>query len=135
VDFRPIEGADETVNGIGLTYLDHLTNNVRCGNMARWADYYERIFNFREVQYFDIEGKVTGPFSKEMTSPCGKIRIPLNERKGEDGKVDQIDEFLRRYRGEGIQHIALGSNDLYGPIRSCIRAAPMRFSDRAIQFH
>ena len=66
-------------NAIGLTYLDHLTHNVFRGNMAKWAEYYERIFNFREIRYFDIEGKVTGLFSKAMTSPDGKIRIPLNE--------------------------------------------------------
>jgi 4-hydroxyphenylpyruvate dioxygenase len=80
--------------------------------MALWANYYAGIFNFREIRYFDIEGKMTGLFSKAMTSPCGKIRIPLNESKGEDGRVDQIEEFLRRYHGEGIQHIALGTNDL-----------------------
>jgi len=112
VDFRPIEGADESKNAVGLTYLDHLTHNVFRGNMATWADYYERIFNFREIRYFDIEGKVSGLFSKAMTSPCGKIRIPLNESKGEPGKVDQIEEFLQRYKGEGIQHIALGTDDL-----------------------
>lgn len=113
VDFKPVEGADESKNEVGLTYLDHLTHNVQRGNMAQWADYYERIFNFREIRYFDIEGKVTGLFSKAMTSPCGKIRIPLNESKGEAGKLDQIDEFLERYNGEGVQHIALGSRNLY----------------------
>ncbi len=116
VDFRPIEGADETKNSVGLTYLDHLTHNVFRGNMATWADYYERIFNFREIRYFDIEGKVSGLFSKAMTSPCGKIRIPLNESKGDPGKVDQIEEFLQRYKGEGIQHIALGSDDLLASV-------------------
>ncbi|HRP10135.1 MAG TPA: 4-hydroxyphenylpyruvate dioxygenase, partial [Terricaulis sp.] len=113
VDFEPIAGADEAKNQLGLTYLDHLTHNVQRGNMAKWADYYERIFNFREIRYFDIEGKVTGLFSKAMTSPCGKIRIPLNESKGEEGKVDQIEEYLQRYQGEGIQHIAFGTNNLY----------------------
>jgi 4-hydroxyphenylpyruvate dioxygenase len=116
VDFEPIPGADEAKNAIGLTYLDHLTHNVFRGNMAKWADYYEKIFNFRQIRYFDIEGKVTGLFSKAMTSPCGKIRIPLNESKGEEGKVDQIEEFLRRYKGEGIQHIAFGCDDLYGVV-------------------
>ncbi len=113
VDFRPIPGADQMPSDVGLTYLDHLTHNVERGNMARWAEYYERIFNFREIRYFDIEGKVSGLFSKAMTSPCGKIRIPLNESKGEAGTVDQIQEFIQRYRGEGIQHIALGSDNLY----------------------
>jgi 4-hydroxyphenylpyruvate dioxygenase len=113
VDFRAIEGARESDNAVGLTYLDHLTHNVRAGNMAHWAEFYERIFNFREIRYFDIEGKVSGLFSKAMTSPCGKIRIPLNESKSEEGKVDQIEEFLQRYQGEGIQHIALGADDLY----------------------
>jgi 4-hydroxyphenylpyruvate dioxygenase len=84
--------------------------------MATWATYYEQIFNFREIRYFDIEGKVSGLFSKAMTSPCGKIRIPLNESKGEDGKVDQIEEFLQRYKGEGIQHIALGAGDLFATV-------------------
>ncbi|MEQ1619430.1 MAG: 4-hydroxyphenylpyruvate dioxygenase [Terricaulis sp.] len=116
VDFRPIESADETKNSVGLTYLDHLTHNVFRGNMAKWAEYYERIFNFREIRYFDIEGKVSGLFSKAMTSPCGKIRIPLNESKGEPGKVDQIEEFLQRYKGEGIQHIAFGCDDLYAVV-------------------
>jgi 4-hydroxyphenylpyruvate dioxygenase len=116
VDFRPIPGADEAANSVGLTYLDHLTHNVFRGNMKTWADYYERIFNFREIRYFDIEGKVSGLFSKAMTSPCGKIRIPLNESKGVDGKVDQIEEFLQKYKGEGIQHIALGSDDLLATV-------------------
>ncbi|WP_395630071.1 4-hydroxyphenylpyruvate dioxygenase [Aquidulcibacter sp.] len=114
VDFKPIPGAaeEEAKNATGLTYLDHLTHNVFRGKMDVWADYYERIFNFREIRYFDIEGKVSGLFSKAMTSPCGKIRIPLNESKGEAGKTDQIEEFLQRYKGEGIQHIAMGSSDL-----------------------
>lgn len=118
VDFRAIPGAaeQEAKNNVGLTYLDHLTHNVFRGNMATWAQYYERIFNFREIRYFDIEGKLTGLVSKAMTSPCGKIRIPLNESKGEPGKVDQIQEFLDAYRGEGIQHIALGSANLYDTV-------------------
>jgi 4-hydroxyphenylpyruvate dioxygenase len=113
IDFKPIEGADESKNSIGLTYLDHLTHNVFRGNMKTWADYYERIFNFREIRYFDIEGKVTGLVSKAMTSPDGKIRIPLNESKGDEGKVDQIQEYLQRYKGEGIQHLAFGTDNLY----------------------
>jgi 4-hydroxyphenylpyruvate dioxygenase len=118
VDFKPIPGAAEAEanNSVGLTYLDHLTHNVFRGNMATWAKYYENIFNFREIRYFDIEGKVTGLFSKAMTSPCGKIRIPLNESKGEAGKVDQIEEFLLKYKGEGIQHIAMGSDDLFATV-------------------
>lgn len=116
IDFVAIPGADEAKNSVGLTYLDHLTHNVFRGNMATWADYYEKIFNFREIRYFDIEGKVSGLFSKAMTSPCGKIRIPLNESKGEEGKVDQIQEFLQRYKGEGIQHVAFGCDDLYAVV-------------------
>ena len=93
-----------------LTYIDHLTHNVNRGRMSVWADFYERLFNFREIRYFDIEGKQTGLFSKAMTRPCGKIRIPLNE--SQDDK-SQIEEFLREYKGEGIQHIALGTSDIY----------------------
>lgn len=98
------------VTGNGLTYIDHLTHNVSRGHMAKWADFYTNIFNFREIRYFDIEGKLTGLKSKAMTSPCGKIRIPINESSDDKS---QIEEFIRRYNGEGIQHIALGTDDIY----------------------
>lgn len=97
----------------GLTYIDHLTHNVRQGQMSVWADFYERLFNFREIRYFDIEGKLTGLFSKAMTSPCGKLRIPLNESQDENS---QIEEYLRDYKGEGIQHIALGTDNIYSTV-------------------
>jgi 4-hydroxyphenylpyruvate dioxygenase len=109
-EFFPDAPELETSHASHLTYLDHLTHNVNRGRMAHWADFYERLFNFREIRYFDIEGKVTGLFSKAMTSPCGKLRIPLNE--SQDDK-SQIEEFLREYKGEGIQHIALGTDDIY----------------------
>ncbi|MDB5471017.1 MAG: hppD [Caulobacter sp.] len=117
VDFLPIEGAEEKLaaNGVGLTYLDHLTHNVFRGNMAKWADFYEQVFNFRQIRYFDIEGKVTGLFSKAMTSPDGKIRIPLNESQDEQS---QIEEFLRDYKGEGIQHLAFGTDDIFHTVET-----------------
>jgi 4-hydroxyphenylpyruvate dioxygenase len=114
VDFEPLAGAELDPRGIGLTYIDHLTHNVHRGRMKEWADFYERLFNFREVRYFDIEGQATGVKSKAMTSPCGKIRIPINEEGNE--KSGQIQEYLDRYRGEGIQHIALGSTHLYDSV-------------------
>jgi 4-hydroxyphenylpyruvate dioxygenase len=113
VDFEPLPDVGvEQLNpaGHGLTYIDHLTHNVHRGRMAEWAGFYERLFNFREVRYFDIEGQVTGVKSKAMTSPCGKIRIPINEEGNE--KAGQIQEYLDKYHGEGIQHIALGSSNL-----------------------
>jgi len=120
VDFEPLPGIDtrEALNphGFGLTYIDHLTHNVHRGRMAEWSEFYERLFNFREIRYFDIEGQATGVKSKAMTSPCGKIRIPINE-EGND-KAGQIQEYLDKYRGEGIQHIALGSTDLYDTVDS-----------------
>ena len=114
VDFEPIPGANPNPAGHGLTYIDHLTHNVHRGRMQEWAEFYERLFNFREVRYFDIEGKVTGVKSKAMTSPCGKIRIPINEEGSET--AGQIQEYLDAYHGEGIQHIALGTNDIYGTV-------------------
>src|SRR6185437_1750560 len=115
VDFVEIEGAKASMskNSMGLTYIDHLTHNVHRGNMATWAEFYERIFNFRQIRYFDIEGQQTGLFSKAMTSPCGKIRIPLNESQDEHS---QIEEFLREYHGEGIQHVALGTDDIFSSV-------------------
>lgn len=111
VDFVPIPGANPNPIGHGLTYIDHLTHNVYRGRMKEWAEFYERFFNFREIRYFDIEGQVTGVKSKAMTSPCGNIRIPINEEGTE--KAGQIQEYLDMYHGEGIQHIALGSTDLH----------------------
>ena len=113
VDFEPLSkdsGASLDPPGVGLTLIDHLTHNVHRGRMAEWAEFYERLFNFREIRYFDIEGQVTGVKSKAMTSPCGKIRIPINEEGNET--AGQIQEYLDRYHGEGIQHIALASGDL-----------------------
>jgi 4-hydroxyphenylpyruvate dioxygenase len=111
VDFEPLPGAELDPAGHGLAYIDHLTHNVHKGRMKEWAEFYERLFNFRELRYFDIEGQVTGVKSKAMTSPCGKIRIPINEEGTET--AGQIQEYLDQYRGEGIQHVALGSTDLY----------------------
>ncbi|NCW15050.1 MAG: 4-hydroxyphenylpyruvate dioxygenase, partial [Rhodobacteraceae bacterium] len=91
-------------------YLDHLTHNVFRGNMDKWFSFYEGLFNFREIRFFDIEGKYTGLFSRALTSPCGKIRIPINEDRGETG---QIVSYLKKYNGEGIQHIAVGTEQLY----------------------
>ncbi|MDD9900065.1 MAG: 4-hydroxyphenylpyruvate dioxygenase [Alphaproteobacteria bacterium] len=113
VDFEWIDNAPHT--GAGLTYLDHLTHNVHRGHMAEWADFYTNLFNFREIRYFDIEGKLTGLKSKAMTSPCGKIRIPINESSDDKS---QIEEFLKRYNGEGIQHIALGTDDIYASVEA-----------------
>lgn len=111
VDFVSLPNAEINPVGLGLTYIDHLTHNVHRGRMDEWADFYTRYFNFREVRYFDIEGQVTGVKSKAMTSPCGNIRIPINE-EGKEAK-GQIQEYLDSYHGEGIQHIALGTNDIY----------------------
>jgi 4-hydroxyphenylpyruvate dioxygenase len=109
VDFCAVS-VTPAAGGPGLTCIDHLTHNVMRGRMNTWASFYERLFNFREIRYFDIEGKQTGLISRAMTSPCGKIRIPINE--SQDDK-SQIEEYLREYRGEGIQHIALGTNDIF----------------------
>jgi 4-hydroxyphenylpyruvate dioxygenase len=111
VDFVPMDSPSEdpVATDAGLTCIDHLTHNVQRGHMQRWADFYEQVFDFREIRHFDIEGKATGLFSKAMTSPCGKIRIPLNESKDDKS---QIAEFLRDYGGEGIQHIALSTDDI-----------------------
>lgn len=113
VDFQFLDGVDRNPKGVGLCEIDHLTHNVARGNMSTWAGFYERIGNFREIRYFDIEGKLTGLVSKAMTSPCGRIRIPINESSDEKS---QIEEFLREYRGEGIQHIALSTRDIYSTV-------------------
>ena len=115
IDFQPIPGTDPQPKGVGLTYIDHLTHNVHRGRMDVWAGFYERLFNFKEIRYFDIEGKLTGLKSRAMTSPCGKIRIPINESADEDS---QIEEYLKAYSGEGIQHIALGTDDIHATVEA-----------------
>jgi 4-hydroxyphenylpyruvate dioxygenase len=110
IDFEYLEGVERHPEGAGFKVIDHLTHNVYTGRMAYWADYYEKLFNFREIRFFDIKGEYTGLTSKALTAPDGKIRIPLNE-EGESGK-GQIEEFLREFNGEGIQHIAFSCDDL-----------------------
>lgn len=110
IDFIYVDGVNPYPKGCGLTAIDHLTHNVYRGRMDYWADFYQRIFNFRQIRYFDIKGEHSGLLSKAMTAPDGKIRIPLNEEASHGG---QIEEFLMDYNGEGIQHIAFSCDDLY----------------------
>jgi 4-hydroxyphenylpyruvate dioxygenase len=125
VDFLPIAGAEPDPAGAGLTGIDHLTHNVHRGRMAEWSKFYERLFNFRELRYFDIEGKLTGLRSQAMTSPCGKIRIPINESADDQS---QIAEYLAAYHGEGIQHIALATSDIFRTVET-LRGNGVPFQD------
>lgn len=111
IDFEWLDGVDQHPEGCGFHTLDHLTHNVYRGRMDYWASFYEDLFNFREIRYFDIKGEYTGLLSKAMTAPDGKIKIPLNEEAG-GGGGGQIEEFLMQYNGEGIQHIAFACDDL-----------------------
>ena len=122
--FDPIPGAVDE-GGVGLDVLDHLTHNVYFGNMEKWATFYEDVFNFREIRYFDIKGKHTGLVSKAMTGPCGKLKIPLNETSDDQS---QIAEYLREYKGEGIQHIAMTSANIYETVDK-LRAAGVDLQD------
>jgi 4-hydroxyphenylpyruvate dioxygenase len=137
VDFVPVAGAapeaeePRAADPVGLTRIDHLTHNVRRGNMNVWAGFYEKLFNFREIRYFSIEGKQTGLFSRALTSPCGKIRIPINE--SQDDK-SQIEEYLNEYKGEGIQHIALGTDDIYRTV-DALRRRGVEFQDTPATYY
>ena len=124
-DYVFLENVDRNPQGFGLTFIDHLTHNVFQGNMQQWSDYYERLFNFREIRYFDIKGAKTGLLSKAMTAPDGVVRIPLNESSDEKS---QINEYLREYKGEGIQHIALFTDDIYASIEA-MREKGVEFLD------
>jgi 4-hydroxyphenylpyruvate dioxygenase len=126
VDFVPTDtGKGWTHEGSGLAAIDHVTHNVFRGNLDRWSNFYERLFNFREIRYFDIEGKLTGLKSRAMTSPCGQIRIPINESSDDKS---QIEEYLHLYKGEGIQHIALSTGEIYETVES-LRARGVAFQD------
>jgi 4-hydroxyphenylpyruvate dioxygenase len=125
VDFVPIEGVPQHPVGAGLIEIDHLTHNVYEGRMDVWAQFYEKLFNFREIRYFDIKGQKTGLTSRALTSPCGKIRIPINEPSD---KGSQIQEYLDAYHGEGIQHIALSCENIYETVEK-LRGQSVRFLD------
>ncbi len=124
-DYLPVQGAEQHPKGFGLTFIDHLTHNLYFGNMQKWSDYYERLFNFREIRYFDIKGAKTSLVSKAMTAPDGVVRIPLNESS--DPK-SQINEYLDAYQGEGIQHIACFTDDIYSTVEA-MREAGVEFLD------
>jgi 4-hydroxyphenylpyruvate dioxygenase len=123
VDFHRSAMADLRRKDFQLHYIDHLTHNVRRGRMDYWADWYRKLFNFKDIRFFNIEGKLTGLISRAITSPCGKIRIPINESLDDKS---QIEEYLREYKGEGIQHVALGSNDIYASVEA-LREAGLKF--------
>ena len=125
IDFDWLPGEDRHPKGTGLARIDHLTHNVHRGRMNAWSGFYEKIFAFRELKYFDIEGRLTGLHSRAMVSPCGKIRIPINESADDKS---QIEEFLQAYHGEGIQHVALSTDDIYATVER-LRAAGLRFLD------
>ncbi len=125
VDFVPIAGAEAAPTGDGLIGIDHLTHNVHQGRMDEWSGFYERLFGFRQIHFFDIKGAKTGLKSRAMTSPCGKIRIPINESADDKS---QIAEYLDAYRGEGIQHVALACNDIYAAVEA-LRENGIRFLD------
>jgi len=120
VDFTPLVADMAAAPSVGLAGIDHLTHNVHRGRMQLWAEFYERLFNFREIRYFDIEGRLTGLRSKAMTSPDGRIRIPINESADDKS---QIAEYLEAYHGEGIQHIALATADIYASVEALRRRA------------
>ncbi len=122
-EFDWLGDPDPRPAGFGFYYLDHLTHNVIRGNMDTWYRFYAETFNFREIRFFDIQGKMTGLVSRALTSPDGKIRIPINESTDDKS---QIEEYLRRYKGEGIQHIAVGTEDIYG-CTDMIAEAGMKF--------
>jgi len=124
-DFVAIPGTEPNPAGFGLTFIDHLTHNLHFGNMQKWSDYYEKLFNFREIRYFDIKGAKTGLVSKAMTAPDGIVRIPLNESS--DPK-SQINEYLDAYNGEGIQHIACFTDDIYVTVEA-MRTQGVEFLD------
>lgn len=123
--FQPQNRVLTQTRGVGLRYIDHLTHNLNRGHMDEWADFYTRLFNFSQIRYFDIKGKQTGLISRAMGSPCGKIKIPLNESVDDKS---QIEEFLHEFHGEGIQHIALATESIYDTVEH-LRKDGIEFMD------
>jgi 4-hydroxyphenylpyruvate dioxygenase len=139
IDFRFLDGIDRHPRGHGFEMIDHLTHNVYRGRMSFWAAFYQRIFNFREIRYFDIKGEYTGLNSRAMSAPDGLIRIPLNEEASQGSGTGQIEEFLMRFNGEGIQHVALRTDNLLESVDALrnagipLMAAPNRLYYKMLQ--
>ena len=131
VDFVADEATSRTPEGVGLSHIDHLTHNVRKGHMDDWAYFYKRIFEFTQIRYFDIHGRATGLKSRAMVSPCGHIRIPINEPSDSHS---QIQEYLQVYHGEGIQHIALATDDIFATV-GALRANGVSFMEVADDYY
>jgi 4-hydroxyphenylpyruvate dioxygenase len=125
VDFVTPKSIEPDIEGAGLSHIDHLTHNVHKGRMDQWAEFYQRVFNFREIRYFNIHGRKTALKSRALVSPCGKIRIPINEPVD---KKSQVQEYLEAYHGEGIQHIALASANIYKTVET-LRERGVEFLD------
>ncbi|HEU4344435.1 MAG TPA: 4-hydroxyphenylpyruvate dioxygenase [Candidatus Binatia bacterium] len=125
VDFIPNDTAPRQIEPAGLTHIDHLTHNVHQGRMDQWREFYKRLFNFREIRYFNIHGQKTGLRSRALVSACGKIRIPINEPAD---RQSQVQEYLEAYHGEGIQHIAVATADIYATVEA-LRASGVDFLD------
>ncbi|WP_338415009.1 4-hydroxyphenylpyruvate dioxygenase [uncultured Sphaerotilus sp.] len=133
IDFEFLDGVPRRPEGHGLKLIDHLTHNVYRGRMAFWAGFYERLFNFREIRYFDIQGEYTGLASKAMTAPDGKIRIPLNEESSRG--AGQIEEFLMQFNGEGIQHVALLTDNLIDTVdRLALAGVPLMSAPNEVYY-
>ena len=132
VDFVWTGERDPKPERRGLYYLDHLTHNVMRGRMDHWAGWYQKLFNFREIRFFNIEGKLTGLISRAMTTPCGKIRIPINESLDDKS---QIEEYLREYKGEGIQHVAMGCRDIYDSVATLAQRTACRSCRRRLRLY
>ncbi len=124
IDFIPVE-QNSVTNDAGIKSIDHITHNVHRGRMDEWAGFYQRLFNFKEIRYFDIKGIKTGLKSRAMVSPCGKIRIPINESTDDKS---QIEEYLHAYHGEGIQHIALVTENIYDTVEK-LKSNGIKFLD------
>ena len=131
VDFVSLSPIPWRIGGVGLTHVDHLTHNVHKGRIDQWAEFYKRLFNFREIRYFNIRGQKTGLHSRALVSPCGKIRIPINEPVD---RQSQVQEYLAAYRGEGIQHIALASDDIYGTVEE-LKKVDVEFLDAPPEYY
>lgn len=118
-----VKAEDQAPTGVGFQVIDHFTNNVPQGEMQKWCDFYINIFNFREARFFDIRGAKTGLVSKVMRSPCGKFSVPINEPTE---SKSQIQEYLDEYKGSGIQHVALLTNDITSTLEN-LKSSEIQF--------
>ena len=117
--YKKWETPDYNPESVGLKFVDHMVGNVGWNRMNTWVEFYEKVMGFKNILSFDdndISTEYTALMSKVMSNGNGRIKFPINE-PAEGKKKSQVEEYLDFYEGEGVQHIAVATDDIIKTVR------------------